>query len=121
MPRLAIVAVQPGVRPGIRQQAVDPVRGGIHVSGGDRGEYRPQFGGDIPQLGRFPPGHLAGGRLAGPQRRGRGGRQGVPIQRWIWMPSFLARRELVDEADRHRHHDVQMTVEIHLTSYVLAT
>jgi hypothetical protein len=33
------------------------------------------------------------------------------------MAAFLARREPVDQAHRHCHHDVHVTVEIHLTSY----
>jgi len=120
VPRLAVVTVEPGVRPGHREQSVQEVSGQVDVAGGDSGEHGPECLRELGELGGFSLGKIVGFRMDGPQcRSGRGG-QARPVGRDVAMPPGLTRGERVDEADRHRHHGIHVTVEVHLTSYVLA-
>ena len=117
VPRLAVVTVQPGVRAGGRDQLVDPAGSGVHVARGDRGEYGPERQREVMQFPGLGQRHIADVRAACAQRcRGRR-RQAFRVQRRVRVAAFLAWREHVDEAGRHGHHHVHVTVEIHLTSY----
>ena len=119
MPGLAVVPVQLRPGAGLGEHRVDQAGRRVDLPGFDRLEDRAQPPGGAGQRGRVRRRSRAGGRLSGAQRRSHGVAQPLAVWRLITPPAGFAWRERVHETDRHRDDRVDMTGEIHLTSYIL--
>ena len=120
VPRLAVVAVEPWVCSGHREQPVELMSRRVEVAGSDTREHGTEGLRQLAELGRFSFGELVGVRKGSPERRGCRPGQVRPGRPGVVLAAGLTRGERVDEADRHRHHDIHVTVEVHLTGYDLA-
>lgn len=120
VPRLAVVAVEPRVCSGHREQPVDLMSCRVDVAGGDTGEHGPEGLRKVAELGRFSLGKFVRVRKGGPERRGCRPGQVRPGRPGVVLAPGLTRGERVDEADSHGHHSIHVTVEVHLTGYDLA-
>ena len=120
VPRLAVVAVQPRVGSCRGDQLVDLVSGRVDVAGGDTGEHGTERLRKVGKLRSLVLGKFVCLWDGHPERRGRRTSQIRPGRRGVAVAPGLTRGERVDETHRHRHHGIHVTVEVHLTSYVLA-
>ena len=111
--------LQFGPGAGADQYRVDPGGGVIDGPRADRLEHAAQLGRDEAQLGCLLPGGLAAAARA--QHRPHGRRPLVPFGRLVAATAVLTGREQVHQGHRDLDHDICVTVEVHLTSYISAS
>src|SRR4051794_6643312 len=116
VPGLPVVPLEFRPGSGADEQRVDLAGGVVHGAGADGLEHAAQFGRHQAQLGGLLPGRLA---RAGPAQDGADGRGAlVVLGRDVPAPPVLPGREQVHQLGGDPDHDVHVTVEIHLTSYI---
>src|SRR5260370_2878733 len=119
VPGFAVVPFEFWPGPGAGEQCVDPVGRVVHGAGARRLEGAAQFGGHEAEPGRLPPGRIAPARAAqhGADRRG----PRLALGRNVVASPVFARGEQVHQVHGHPDHQIHVTVEIHLTSYISAS
>jgi hypothetical protein len=117
VPRLSVVPFEHRPGAGLLKEVVDLRRGGVDVSRCDGVEDHAQPRRDLGELTGLHLGDLPVARVAGPQALGGGG--GEIARRREGAASSLPGGQLVDQTRRHPDDRIGVTVEIHLTSYIL--
>jgi len=118
VPRLAIVPFEFGPRAGTDEQRVDLTGRIVDVAGADRLEDATQLRCYEAEFGGFLPGRLAPAGAA--QHHADGRSPLVSLGRDVAASPVLAWGEQVHQFRGYPDHDIHVTVEIHLTSYISA-
>ena len=116
MPGLTVVPFQFRPRAGAVEQGVYLAGRLVHRPGADRLEDAAQFRRHEAEAGGFLPGRLAPAGAG--QHRADGCRPLVRLGWRVPAASLFSRREQVHQVDGYPDHNIRVTVEIHLTSYI---